>query len=787
MIGQTLSHYRILRQIGSGGMGVVYLATDERLDRQVALKVLPAGALGDESTRRSFRKEAILVSKLNHPNIATIHDFDSQAGTDFLVMEYISGVMLERKLAAGPLPHKEIVAIAPQIAQGLAAAHEQGVIHCDIKSGNIGITPDGRVKILDFGLARRLNRAPAMHLTDTLTGAPTTAGTLPYMAPEQLRGDPVDARCDIYAFGVVLYEMATGQRPFTDTWGPRLIDAILNQEPEAPNALNRKIPASLENIILKAMDKDPNRRYQSSKEMLVDLVRLSGPVTPVMAVSRRSPRRRWVLSAAAGAAALVVLLGLLDVGGWRGRLMGSAGGERIEAIAVLPLENLLGDPAQDYIADGLTEALIADLSTIKNLRVSSRTSVQQYKGAGKPLPEIARSLRVDAIIEGSVLQRENRVRITARLTNVATDSALWSQRFDRDLGDVLALQSDVSRAIAREIEAKVNPRVGGRGRAPSASSPEAHAAYLEGLTHWEKPTAEGFRKSVEQMEKAIRIDPQYAPAHAGLAESYVSLVAFGGIAEKEAYPKARAAAQRALEIDASLPEGHAVSGRLRFLFDWDWPGAEREFKRALELDPDSVMTHLSYASYLAAMGRIEEAKTHIGKAEEIDPLSLLTNVAAGRFNIAAGQHGLAIAQLRRALDSDPEYALTHDALGWAYLSQGMAAEAIEEFKAAIELPGNSWTMVTGLGYAYAMAGQKAQAMQILAQLEDLSRRRHVSAVGLATLHAGLGEREPALEWLQKAYADRETALALLRLSPAFTGLRGDTRFQDLLRRVGLPV
>ena len=453
MIGKSISHYRVTAKLGAGGMGEVYRAHDERLDRDVALKVLPAGLLADESARKRFRKEALMLSKLNHPTIATVHDFDTEDGVDFLVMEYVAGTTLAEKLAGRALPEKEVARLGTQMAAALEEAHERGVIHRDLKPSNVMVTPKGQAKVLDFGLAKLVRPVSETAVTESLTEAPAAGGTFPYMAPEQLRGETVDARTDLHALGVLLYEMATGQRPFPEARGPRLIDAILNTAPVPPSRFQPRLSTELERIILKFLEKDLENRYQSAKEIGVDLRRL-GSSTSVSAVrepiASRIPWRRAVLASVSVGAFLAVLFAL-NVGGLRERLRAPAAMAPIKSLAVLPLDNISGDPEQEYFADGMTDALIAELGQISALRVISRQSSMRYKGSDMPLPEIARELNVDAVVEGSVLHSGERVRVTAQLIGATPERHLWAESYERDLGDVLALHSEVAQAIARKI------------------------------------------------------------------------------------------------------------------------------------------------------------------------------------------------------------------------------------------------------------------------------------------------------------------------------------------------
>ena len=783
MIGQTLGHYRILEKVAAGGMGVVYRARDEQLDRDVALKVLPSGTLSDDTARRHFRNEAMALAKLNHPNIETVYEFGTQDGMDFIVMEYVAGRTLADRLTRGTLPEKEVVALGMQIAAALGEAHERGIVHRDLKPANIAITAKGQAKILDFGLAKLL-RAADQGTTETFTDSQAAAGTLPYMPPEQLRGEPVDARADIYTIGAVLYEMATDRRAFQEGQTSRLIDAILHQPPVAPRALNPRISTELESIVLKCLDKDPDRRYQSAAELLVDLRRLPQPVSGY--AIRRSPSSVWPRVAKPigytllGLLVLGVGLTAINADGWRDRLIGRFRTPQIRSLAVLPFENLTGDAEQDYFADGMTEALITDLGQIRALRVISRTSVMKYKAARKPLPDIALELHVDAIIEGSVSHSQNLAQVTARLVYAPTDTQLWSKSYQRDLQNVLVMQGEVAGAIVHEIDVTLTPQEQVRLASSRQVNPAAHEAYLKG-TYLRKGTPEQRQRSKAYFEEAIRIDPNYAPAYAGLADYYwlnEELLPHVAMSQAERY------AQKALELDSTLAHAHLSLGSVRFLGDWDWAKGESEFKRALELNPSDSEAHRAYASFLSARGREGEAQSEIRRALELDPLYIATQITAGWVFYFARQYDKAADQCQKALELEPNSAGAYDCIGASYLARGMHEQAIAHSQLAVKLSEGAPSRAVGLGEAYAAAGNKAEAKEVLRHLHERSTQTYLSPVFLARLYLALGEREQAFAKLNEAYQARDNYLVWLNVERAFDPLRSDPRFRELLSRVG---
>ena len=783
MIGQTLGHYRILEKVGAGGMGVVYRARDEQLDRDVALKVLPSGTLSDDTARRHFRNEAMALAKLNHPNIETVYEFGSQDGMDFLVMEYVPGKTLADRLIRGTLPEKEVVALGIQIAAALEEAHERGIVHRDLKPENIAITAKGRAKILDFGLAKLL-RPVSEGTTEFFTDSQAAAGTLPYMPPEQLLGDSVDARADIYTIGAVLYEMATDRRAFPEGLTSRLMDSILHQPPVAPRAINPRISTQLETIILKCLDKEPNRRYQSATELLVDLRRLESPSSsyPPPPPSVWGRVARMTAYGAAGLLTLAMGLAATNVGGLRDRLMGRTRPAHIRSIAVLPLGNLSGDPREEYFADGMTEALITELAQIGGLRVISRTSAMVYKGAKKPLPKIAKELKVDAVLDGSIQRSGDKVRINAELIEASTDRHLWAKSYERDLRDVLTLQSAVARAIADEVQIKLTPQEQARLIRSRQVNPEAFEAYLAGRFYWNKRTAEGLEKSIAYFQQAIAKDPNYALAYAGLADSYHALPELTSVPVEVAFPKARSAALKALEIEDSLGEAHSALANVKEDYDWDWKGAEEEYKRAIDLNPGLVLAHATYSNLLLELGRLPEALSEARLAQQLDPLSAIANDNLSAVLYYSGQYDQAAEQCRKTLDIDPLSPQAHRHLGQVYVQKQLYDEAVSELKKAMELSRGSTESLAELGYVFAVSGKKDDARHVL---RDLKSTTDASPYRSAIVYAGLAEKEKALEALKEAVNRRSPGVVHLKVSPLFQELRADKRFQELLIYMGL--
>ncbi|MGA8539851.1 MAG: protein kinase [Terriglobales bacterium] len=800
-VGIDLGHYRIVEKIGAGGMGEVYRAHDQHLDRDVAIKVLAAGTLSDQSARRHFRKEALALSKLNHPNIATIYDFDTQDAIDFLVMEYIPGITLSEKLAGRALPEKDVIALGTQMAEGLAAAHAEGVVHRDLKPGNLRLTGDGRLKILDFGLAKLALPVAPSAATESLVDSQAMAGTLPYMAPEQLLGGQSDARTDLHAAGAVLYEMATGQRPFGKLDHAQLISAILQQAPPPPGQLNSLVTVDLERIIGKCLEKEPDSRYQSAKELAVDLRRLvsSSTVTASWRPVQKPRSTTWkkVMLGLISVLALTALLLGFNVNRWRERLFGAEAGGRIHSLAVLPLVNLSRDPEQEYFADGMTEELITDLSKIESLKVISRTSVMQYKNAKKPLPEIGRELGVEGVIEGSVQRVGDRVRISAQLIYAPGDTHLWAQSYDRDLHDVLNLQGEVAQVIANEVNAKVTPKEQAGLAEKRPIDPEAYQAYLQGRYYWNKRTKEDIKKAIGYFQQAIDKDPNYALAYAGLADSYLILSLYSNAPWQETYGKAKAAATKALEIDDSLAEAHATLAATRAGDHWDLAGALTELARAIQLNPNYATAHQWYAEYLICSGDTEKAIAEMRRAQELDPLSLVIISTYGRILLEARRYDDALVQAQKTLEMDTNFYPGHQLLAEVYEEQGLFGQAITERQKAATLAGESSEEAARrallLRNAYARSGAKAYweqrlelAMNDARQLKDLPYDlADSSPYQLAVLNAHAGRKEAAINLLQKAFNESDYGLYYLKTAPALDGMHSDPRVASLMLRIGV--
>ena len=648
----------------------VYRAYDSRLERDVAIKVLPPGSLADADARKRLRKEALAISRLNHPNIAVVHDFASDEDVDFIVMELVPGTTLDEKLARGPMSESDVVAIGIQMSEALAAAHDQGVIHRDLKPGNLRVTPEGRLKVLDFGLARTVRAAENAQTESVLDDGGGTAGAFPCMAPEQLRNEGVGEGSDIWAAGVVLYEMATGRRPFDGATTAAVAGDILHAPVVPPRQLRPEVSAHLEQIILKCLEKAPSSRYQSAAELTSDLRRVGSPAPGTQENVGAFTGRRGVAAAILGG---VVLASVLGVSFWRTRSSGSGEGHSVRTLAVMPLENLSGDPDQQYLADGLTEALTADLAKVERLHVIARDSLVRARQPGQGPADVARRVRADEFVEGSVQRAGERVRISARLVDAVSGRPIWSQTYERELKDVLRLQREVALAVVSEVGRSADPqRLAQEAR---QVDPVAHDAYLRGRFFWNKRTAEDLNKAVSYFEQAAAKDPGYAQASSGLADAYVSLYDYGFRSAADVTAKARIAARQALALDSRSAEAHASLAHLA-LHDWDWADAEQHFREAIAINPSYVTAYHWYALCLTALGRTDEAVAAMEQAKKVDPLSLRINADLGMALLAAGRYDEAIEQENRTLELQPGFRTSLWIQGMALQQKRMLPAAI---------------------------------------------------------------------------------------------------------------
>jgi eukaryotic-like serine/threonine-protein kinase len=782
--GATLGSYTIERLLGQGGMGAVFLARDATLRRQAAIKLLGDFDAGKTSRARLLR-EARNAAALNHPNICTIYEVGEAEAGAFIAMEYVDGRSLRELISEHPLPLDQVLRYGTDIADALEHAHQRQIVHRDLKSANVVATSDGRVKVLDFGLAKKVAADPIAETVAEdrsvadLTDAGVIAGTIAYMAPEQLRGGSVEARSDIWALGIVLYEMATGVLPFQGQSSFEVSSNILNERP-AP--LPRAIPVRLREVIDKCLEKDPSRRYQSAHEVRAALQDIhSGRSTPWVAVRYALARRKW--------AALVVAVAVLTtaIAGWRLARAGSgAGSVRVESIAVLPLENLSGDTEQDYFTDGITEALSTDLGRLTALkRVIARGSVLQYKATTKSPEQIARELNVDALVTGSVLRSGNRLSVTAQLFNPVTGAQMWANRYERNLKDVLVLRNEIVSEIVREIKAQLSPEERARLSSAPTVNTEAFEAVLKGRFHWLRQTREDYDQAERYFQFALEKDPEYALAYAGLASVWLMRSDAGFMAPSEAFPKATTYLERALALDDSLADLHVELATHKEAIDWDWLGAEREYRRAIELNPNFADAHFYYANQLIELNRRDEWKREIERAQELDPLNDFQRGFYGWQLNFVGRYDEAIALFQRLLPQAPNVATIHLGLWGAYHRKGMYEQAVASARSYFVAAGDG-EFVDLLRPSRDRTAYRSAMKETGDAMVKRVSQRHIPALRIARMFAHAGDADSAIAWLERAYADRESPLSRLAVSWDWLDLHTDPRFQDLLRRMNLP-
>jgi serine/threonine-protein kinase len=773
VIGQQLGHYVVLMELGRGGMGDVYVAQDTRLDRHVALK-LPRRDIAASVRRLTlFQREAKAAAALNHPNIVHLYSVEEAAGLVFMTMELVHGRSLRELLRAGtPLPLPRVFAFASQIAEGLACAHAAGVLHRDLKPGNVMITDDDRVKILDFGVAKFFNPVSMWDpdaATTARNGATTTrevssgnmtVGTVGYMSPEQALGKTLDARSDLFALGVMLFEMATGTAPFVGETPAAIFDHLLNRHPLSASALNPELPARLAAIIDRTLEKDPGRRYRSANAFLDDL-RGADPSTA------RSPVQRLATSARPAATAV-----------------SSEADRGMASIVVLPFVDMSPEHDQEYFCHGITEEIITSLARVPSLRVISRTSAFAFQGRDLEVTEIGRRLRVTTALEGSVRKAGDRVRITTQLVSTEDGYQHWSRRFDRELSDVFAIQDEIAAAIVAELQVGLVIEAPAK---PASLDVVAHDAYLRGMYALHKWTADSVRRAISDFREAIAQDPGFAPAYVALAEGNIWLYSgLGVLSAESAVPEARAAIEKALELDPTFAEAHRVRARIAIHHDWDRQGAEDALTRALQLGPGSAAAHLWNAWRLALLERRhDQAFIELEEAERLDPLDLQLKTQIGYVHFFNHDVDRAIEQFEKVLRLEPTFAFAHYALADACTQKGQFERAITEFTHAIALAGRSVNHVGVLGYAYGRSGNRDRATEHLEELTARAAHGYVPAMWIALIHLGLSDLESLFQCLERAFVERDGSLILITAAPEFDPVRGDDRFTSLLRRMGL--
>ena len=807
-VGQSVSHYKIIKLLGSGGMGEVYLAEDTRLRRHAALKTITDPG-GNHQHLHRFMREAQAASALNHPHICTIYEVSDEGDTPYIAMEYVAGETLDKKIQTGLEPNQTLD-IALQIADALTEAHAHNIVHRDIKPANIIVTQRGRVKVLDFGLAKKISAENDEETQKIISQAGTIIGTASYMSPEQAKGKEVDERSDIFSFGVVLYEMIAARPPFDGENAMDVISSILHKEPMPLHRLMPEVSPDLERVINKALRKDREERYQTAKDLLVDLKEIKQELEFKNKLERTAPPNRkkpdtQIIGATTGHAeratssaeyaiseirkhkfaSLAVLFLLLAIGGssfWYFNAHPS-NTTQIESIAVLPFINESGNVDVEYLADGMTESLINSLSKIPNLSVQARSSVFHYKGQDVEPKKVATDLNVQAVLNGRVVQRGDDLTLFLSLVDAQTGKAIWGEQYNRKLADLVALQTDITRDVSQKLRtrlSKADEKILTKNYTENA---EAFQLYMKGRFYLFRAITSESDKSISYFQQAIDADPNYALAYAGLADAYRARVVGGGDSPAELMPKAKTAAEKAIEIDDALAEGHAALGLIIFWYDWDWNAAENQYKRALQLDPNNVDSLQYYAVFLSNTGRHAEALYKIKLARELDPLNLRINAVEGMLLLHAGQTEEAIARLQKTLELEPDYRLANSFVARAYIEKGMFAEAAIATRKAKEHAPDSWEINSFAAYALAKAGKLTEARAELDAMLKLSKTRYASPYSIALVYNGLGEMEKTLDNLEKAFAEKDVRMVFLKVEPKWNNLRNEPRFIELMRRM----
>ncbi len=793
LMGRRISHYEIHALLGAGGMGEVYLSLDLKLGRPVALKVLPAHFIDSDAQVQRFEREAYAASALNHPNILTIHEIGRDGDTYFIAAEFVTGQTLREKMAAGELSLREALSVAIQIANALAAAHAAGIMHRDIKPENVMVRPDGLVKVLDFGLAKPEAAEPVAlgaALAPTLsmqTDAESAMGTIAYLSPEQVRRDRIDHRTDLFGLGVALYEMVAGKRPFTGGSAQDICEKIVGSDPVPITRARPDLPASLEPIINRALAKNPDARYQTAVEFRDDLKGLEGEIES----ESIGPRGLGVSAPASipgtRRLALFVLIAVVLIGltvslfsSWFGKGREAEKPTALRSIAVLPFKQLT-DGRDEQMELGMADALITTLSNVREITVRPTSAIRKYWSSAQDPVAAGRELRVDAVLDGSIVRVGDHTRVTVQLVRVRDGRPVWAETLDETSNDIFAVQDAISEKTAEALELTLTGEQRQRLRKHFTQNKEAYQLYLKGRYLWARRTAEDLQKAIGYFQQAIARDPQYALAYAGLADSNALLNLYSGTQFTNAFPRARDAAAKALAIDDSLAEAHATLAYVKYNYEWDWSGARKEFQRAIELNPNYATAHQWYAEYLFYMERFDEALVEINRAFELDPSSVIINLELGTPYLYRRQYDKAMEKYLKALDLDPNSPLSLCSLAICYEQTGMYDQAAATYQKI-----RRYKMgLTGLGYVLAISGRRAEARAVLEELMSPSGKQQPSPYNIARVYAGLGDKEKALSWLEKAFNVRDERIVMLKVDPKLDLLRSDPRFDALLRDVGL--